>query len=307
MSGSDATTTEGTTPDAAQQESQSLSLEQLQQRIEDLQQQLLYSQKMSSLGELSSSVAHEFNNILTTVINYAKLGLRQKDAEERTKAFDKILSAGQRASKITRNMLSYARAHAQRREGHSLSALLQDVLVLVEKDLQVHRIALDLQILAEPYALVNAGQVQQVLLNLIVNARQAMEPGKTLTIVVSANAAEQLGEISIRDQGSGIPPEVLPHIFEKFYTTKSVDQNGQGGTGLGLSFCKDVMEEHGGRIRVETAVGHGTKITLRFPMIAPPNFGSELSSELQGGAPLTVPHDPTQQKQVTLASDATPH
>ena len=258
---------------SSSEDSQSHDLEQLQKRVEELQQQLLISQKMGSLGELSSSIAHEFNNILTTVINYAKLGLRQNDETARTKAFDKILSAGQRAAKITQGMLTYARSSADRRESHNLATLLNDLLILVDKDLKVHRIGLDLKIESEPYASVNAGQVQQVLLNLIVNARQAMQPGRTLTIVVSENADDDMAEISIKDEGTGIPADVLPHIFERFFTTKKSDENGQGGTGLGLAMCKDVMESHGGRIRVESAVGRGTRFTLRFPRVAAPTFG----------------------------------
>ncbi len=140
------------------------------------------------------------------------------------------------------------------------------------------RIGLDLKIQSEPYASVNAGQVQQVLLNLIVNARQAMQPGRMLTIVVSENLDDGMAEVSIKDEGTGIPAEVLPHIFERFFTTKKSDQNGQGGTGLGLAMCKDVMESHGGRIRVESAVGRGTRFTLRFPMVAAPTFGMKTNS-----------------------------
>ncbi len=270
-----------------------LQLEQLQQRLEELQEQLLQSQKLGSLGELSSSIAHEFNNILTTIINYAKLGLRQKDADARTKAFDKILSASQRAAKITTGMLSYARSSSDRRESQNLASLLNDVLILVEKDFKVHRIGLDINISADPYASVNAGQIQQVLLNLIVNARQAMEPGRTLTITVSENKEDKMAEICIKDQGTGIPADVLPHIFEKFFTTKKADKNGQGGTGLGLSMCKDVMESHNGRIRVESAVGHGTKFTLRFPCSSQPAFGLK-SSEKPNHNPQPEPSPATE-------------
>lgn len=264
------------------QDSSSPTIEQLQTRVNELQQQLLVSQKMGALGELSSSIAHEFNNILTTVINYAKLGLRQNDADARTKAFDKILNAGQRAAKITTGMLSYSRSSADRRDSHNLATLLKDLLVLVEKDLKVHRISLDLQIQAEPYVSVNAGQVQQVLLNLIVNARQAMQPGQTLRIVVDESSVDGMAEISVKDEGTGIPADVLPHIFDSFFTTKKADKNGQGGTGLGLALCKEVMESHSGRIRVETAVGHGTKFMLRFPQVAAPTF--DLNSHVRGNS-----------------------
>ncbi|MEW4487945.1 HAMP domain-containing sensor histidine kinase [Thalassoglobus sp. JC818] len=265
-------------------------IEQQRQEIEGLRQQLLQSQKMGSIGELASSMTHEFNNILTTIINYSKLGLRQKDDQAREKAFDRILNASQRAAKITTGLLAYSRSSESRRDPHNLSKLVRDVIILVEKDLKVHRIHLDTQYLADPYANVNAGQVQQVLLNLIVNARQAMVAGRTLTIKVSESVDDQYAEISIKDQGSGISPDVLPRIFERFYTTKSADEHGQGGTGLGLSLCREVMEAHGGRIRVETAVGHGTQFSLRFPTVAPPDFslksaGKQESSESPTGSP----------------------
>ena len=240
---------------------------ELQQQIASLHGQLLQAQKMSSVGALASSITHEFNNILMTVINYAKMGVRHKDAATRDKAFEKILAAGHRASKITTGMLSYARQQSDRRESMDLVPLVEDVLVLVEKDLQRYRIRLTTQFETHPFAAVNSGQVQQVLLNLIINARQAMEQGGQLTIVVRNNAELDQAEISIRDSGGGIAPEKLRQIFEPFFTTKTVDEQGQGGTGLGLSLAREVMESHGGRIRVESAVGVGTTFTLKFPLI----------------------------------------
>ena len=242
--------------------------EQLRAAVADLQQRLLQAQKLASVGTLASSITHEFNNILTTVINYAKMGVRHKDAATRDKAFDKILAAGQRAARITTGLLSYARGRGDRREPISLKRLVEDVLVLVEKDLQVHRIQLQLELQAEPRVVVNASQVQQVILNLIINARQAMEPGGTLTIIVRQNDEAQMGELLVRDTGAGIPADKLPHIFETFYSTKTADEQGQGGTGLGLALCKEVIESHHGRMRVESKVGRGTMFTLKLPLDA---------------------------------------
>jgi signal transduction histidine kinase len=241
-------------------------IRELQQQLEQLQRQLLQAQKLSSVGALASSITHEFNNILTTVINYAKMGLRHKDAATREKAFEKILSAGQRASKITCGMLSYARNQSSRQEPTDLVHLVEDVLVLVEKDLQIHRVKLQTDFLGRPQASVNASQIQQVLLNLIINARQAMEGGGRLTITVQANAVEKRAEIAVADTGSGIPPERLRHIFAPFYSTKQADEQGQGGSGLGLALCREIIEAHQGRIRVESAVGKGTTFTLKFPL-----------------------------------------
>jgi signal transduction histidine kinase len=239
----------------------------LEQKIADLQQQLHQAQKLSTVGALASSMTHEFNNILTTIINYAKLGLRHKDAATREKAFDKILAAGQRASKITTGMLSYARRGTDRREPTDLVSLVQEVLVLVAKDLQVHRVRLQSAFDERPVvAEVNAGQIQQVLLNLIINARQAMPGGGQLTIQVKRGSEGAVGEISVRDSGQGIPAETLRKIFDPYFTTKTADAQGQGGTGLGLSMAREVIEAHHGRIRVESTVGQGTTFTLKLPM-----------------------------------------
>lgn len=248
----------------------------LKAQVESLQQQLGQAQKMSTVGALASSITHEFNNILTTVINYAKMGVRHKDAATRDKAFDKILAAGQRASKITTGMLSYARQQSDRREPMDLTVLVEDLLVLVEKDLQRHRVRLEMSTQGRPWSAVNSGQVQQVLLNLVVNARQAMASGGVLTVAVRANQEAGFAEISVQDTGCGIPAEKLRQIFEPYFTTKKPDEQGQGGTGLGLSLAKDVMESHGGRIRVESQPGTGTTFTLKFPLVATPTTSRPL-------------------------------
>lgn len=238
----------------------------LEQQIAELQQQLLESQKLSTVGALASSITHEFNNILTTVINYAKLGLRHKDEDARDKAFNKILAAGQRASRITTGMLAYARNKSDRRDEIDLAQLVDEVLLLVEKDLEVHRIKVEVNASGEARATVNVGQLQQVLLNLIINSRQAMEAGGRLVIGIKANREEGWAEISVRDTGAGIPAENLRKIFDRFFTTKTTDSQGQGGTGLGLALCRDVIEAHQGRIRVESTVGKGTTFTLKLPL-----------------------------------------
>jgi signal transduction histidine kinase len=249
---------------------QNSQIEELERQVAALRDQLMQAQKLSSVGALAASITHEFNNILTTVINYAKMGLRHKDTTTREKAFDKILSAGLRASKITTGMLSYARNQGNRREPTDLSTLVQDVLVLVEKDLQMHRVRLETDLRDQPFADVNASQIQQVLLNLIINARQAMPGGGTVAIAVRTNAEAGMGEISVRDSGCGIPADKLQKIFDPFYSTKSADQQGQGGTGLGLALCREIIESHRGRIRIESAVGKGTMFTLRLPLVSAP-------------------------------------
>ena len=245
---------------------------QLRHALMEMRQQLMQAQKLTSVGALASSITHEFNNILMTVINYAKMGLRHKEPATRDKAFDRILSAGQRAAKITTGMLSYARGKSTQREAFRLTQLVDDVLILVEKDLQVHRIRLEKNFDENVWAEVNSGQIQQVLINLIINARQAMEGGGALHIGISLNRESGTSEITIRDTGSGIPADKLPKIFDQFYSTKTPDEQGQGGSGLGLALCKEIIDTHRGRIRVESTVGRGTTFTLRFPTIPAPTL-----------------------------------
>lgn len=244
-------------------------VERLKAENEELRRRLLQAQRLTSVGSLAFSITHEFNNILTTVINYAKLGLRHKDAGSRDKAFDKILSAGQRASKITTGLLAYAKNKETRYEPADLVQLVQDVLVLVEKDLQTHRVKLETQFEGRPWARVCGTQIQQVVLNLMINARQAMEGGGQLTLGVRLGD-EGMVEISVRDTGTGIPQEKLRSIFEPFYTTKTADAQGQGGSGIGLSLCREIITAHQGRIRVDSTVGRGTTFTLKLPEVQPP-------------------------------------
>lgn len=239
---------------------------ELERRLAEVQQQLMQAQKLGSIGALASSMTHEFNNILTTIINYAKLGLRHQDNATREKALEKILAAGQRASKITTGLLAYSRRGSARREETDLVHLVADTLVLVEKDLQVHRIRLVTAFEGPVLAPVIATQIQQVLLNLIVNARQAMEAGGQLTIGVRINPETGHAEISVRDTGKGIPAENLRKVFDPYYTTKTADAQGQGGTGIGLALAREVIEGHQGRIRVESTVGQGTMFTLKLPV-----------------------------------------
>ena len=233
---------------------------------DQLRLQLLQAQRLSSVGALASSVAHEFNNILTTVINYAKLGLRGATEPGQKQAFEKILKGGNRAAVIVSGMLGFARNNSTRREATDVVALIEEVLVLTEKDLSKHRVQVDKRYHARPVIPVVAGQIEQILINLIINARQAMPTGGRLRIDVRENPEAGMAEIRLADSGLGIPADQLRMIFEPFYTTKDPDEHGHGGTGLGLSVCRQIIEQHHGRIRVESVVGKGSTFTLKLPL-----------------------------------------
>ena len=233
---------------------------------DQLRQQLLQAQRLSSVGALASSVAHEFNNILTTIINYAKMGLKNEgDDAARTQALERILKGSQRAATIINSMLGFARNNSHQRQVTDIARIVEEVLILCDKDLSKHHVHVETKFHGRPQAPVVAGQIEQILLNLVINARQAMPRGGRLRIELRENATAQMVEIRISDTGVGIPPEQLRLIFEPFYTTKEPDEHGHGGNGLGLSVCRQIIEQHQGRIRVESQAGKGSTFTVKLP------------------------------------------
>ena len=240
-------------------------IEDLRAENAALKARLRDAERLAAVGQLSASVTHEFNNVLTTTLNYAKLGLRRTEDPHLVKAFTRIREAGERAATISESMLSFARGGEDRREVVRLGRLLDDVLTLVGKDLQANRVRHQTDADGDPRAAVCVPQVQQVLVNLVLNARQAMPDGGLVTFTLRDNPADGTAELAVRDTGAGMPREALPRIFEPFYSTKTLGADSGGGTGLGLPLCRDVVEAHGGRIRVESAVGRGTCFTLKFP------------------------------------------
>ena len=236
--------------------------------VDSLRQQLLQAQRLSSVGELASSVAPEFNNVIATVINFAKIGLRGQTPAAQAQAFEKILRGGQRAAAVVNSMLGFARNNAAGREHTDVVRLVEEVLLLTDKDLGKNRVQVDKKWHGRPWAVLVPGQIEQILVNLVINARQAMPNGGRLRVEVGENAAGDTVEIMVADTGGGIPAENLRQIFEPFFTTKTPDEHGRGGSGLGLSVCRQIIEQHHGRIRVESRVGKGSTFTVKLPMKA---------------------------------------
>jgi signal transduction histidine kinase len=244
---------------------------ELSAELAALRRQVVALQRVSSLGVLAGSVCHELNNALTPVLSYAKLGLRNPDPAFRVRAFEKILDGAQRASTITGGVLGLARPRADRRSATDLSRLTQEVLNLLNKDLSKARVQVDYHSEGSPHARIIPAQIQQVLLNLIINARQAMPGGGTVKVRVQLDPTGQQAELSIGDTGTGIAPDDLRRIFDPFFTTKlGPDETGMGGTGLGLSVCRDIVESHRGRLRAESRPNQGTTFTLILPACPAP-------------------------------------
>jgi signal transduction histidine kinase len=233
-----------------------------------LRGQVLEARKLAGLGELLGTTTHEFNNALTTILNYARMGLRHRDQPTRDKALERILSAGTRAAKITASVLSMSRSRATRFEPTDLTMLVEDVLVLLEREMMKYRVQVEREFAPVPRVAANPSQIQQVLLNLLVNARQAMPGGGRLILRLAHDEPSGLVDLMVRDTGCGMTPDVMRRIFDPHFTTKSgPDETGKGGTGLGLTACREIVEAHRGRIRVESAPGKGTAITIRLPVL----------------------------------------
>jgi signal transduction histidine kinase len=247
----------------------------LERQLELLEEELRRAQRFAALGELVGTTTHEFNNVLMTIINYAKLGMRHQDAATRDKAFTKILDASRRAEKITNGVLGMARNRSTDRAPTDLAKLVEESLVLLEREMRKYRVQIELAVEPAPPALVCGNQIQQVLLNLLTNARQAMPTGGRITLRIVHDPVAGTVDLTVRDTGSGIPADKLPRIFDRYYTTKQgPDASGKGGTGVGLAACREIVDQHHGKIRVESSPGVGTAFTIKLPVAKTEPFAS---------------------------------
>jgi two-component system NtrC family sensor kinase len=221
---------------------------------------------MSSVGQLVSGVAHELNNPLTGIMGFAQLLLLRDLDETERRQVETIYSEADRASKIVSNLLTFARRRKAQKEQANLNTLIERVLELRNYDLRVRNIEIDIEMDPDlPETMLDTNQVQQVLLNIIINAEQAMrsESGDgRLRIGTKA----QRGSIvaSFTDTGPGMSAETLRRIFDPFFTTKDAGD----GTGLGLTISYGIIEDHGGRIWAESEVGRGTTFYIELPMVS---------------------------------------
>jgi two-component system C4-dicarboxylate transport sensor histidine kinase DctB len=266
-----------------------LALDTLQKRIDLLQQSLTQQNKLATLGMVTAVIAHEFNNILTPMISYTKFALTNKaDEALRTKALTKALGGAERMANISKSLLGFARGD----ESNVAPVLpaVRETLACLARDLAKDGITLVLDVPDGLVAAMNAGHLQQVLMNLIVNARSAMLSargagggGKRLTIRAGVKeACECKGKmivISLADTGPGIPADVLPRIFEPFFSTKrgaelhegsgnTEESMPRGGTGLGLTICQELVRVAGGTIGVTSEEGEGAVFVIELPFAA---------------------------------------
>jgi signal transduction histidine kinase/ActR/RegA family two-component response regulator len=246
-----------------------------------LQERLLQSEKMASVGQLVSGVAHELNNPLTGVMGFAQL-LLARDIDETSRAQVRtIYGEAERAAKIVQNLLSFARRRKPAKEMADVNALLAQVLELRSYDFAIRNISLDMELdQRAPRCWVDPDQVQQVFFNVVKNAEQAMIEARgagRLTVRSSALDGEGGGRgirVTVSDDGPGIAPEVLRRIFDPFFTTKEAGQ----GTGLGLTISYSIIDEHGGRIWAENRAEGGTAFMIEVPVGNPAGAATPAAS-----------------------------
>ncbi|HEU0123445.1 MAG TPA: ATP-binding protein, partial [Bryobacteraceae bacterium] len=231
-----------------------------------LENRLMQADKLSSLGLLAAGVAHEVNTPLAVISTYAQLLAKQVNGDEsKSKLLEKIAKQTFRASEIVNSLLNFSRTSSTAYEEVDLNRIIRETLQLIQPQLEKARIQVAEQLDGElGFVRGNAGKLQQVFLNLFLNARDAMDQGGTLTVTTAAGDA--MARVEIADSGCGIPEENLARIYDPFFTTKGAKK----GTGLGLSITYGIVKEHGGAIGVLSQPGQGTRFQLDFPLVRKP-------------------------------------
>jgi|GEM_PF-689061 len=227
------------------------------------QEQLVQSEKLAAIGRVTAGIAHEINNPLNNISLTAEVlleDLPNLDCSERLDMVRDILVQSDRARKVVHHLLEFSRPHKSDRRGRvELCDLVQDTVLLVKNQFRLASVTHEVRCPPEQLQVNgNRDQLQQVLVNIILNAVQVMEPGGKLTITLAGENGQAVMEIT--DTGPGIPEDVLPHIFDPFFTTKS------DGTGLGLSLSYSIIKDHRGEISVTSRKGEGTTFRIVLPL-----------------------------------------
>ncbi len=238
-------------------------LEKAVETIKATQAQLIQSEKLSAVGQFVAGVAHELNNPLTTVIGFSDL-LRQTETDEKNRHYlDLVARSAHRCHKIVHSLLSFARQHAPERKLIELNAIVEEVLEIMAYDLRTSNVKIVKQFQAGlPALMADAHQLQQVFINILSNARQALETfRRDGEITVRTRLEGGSVRIEFQDNGPGISAENLLRIFDPFFTTKPVGK----GTGLGLSLSYGIVKEHGGKITAVSRAGEGVMFVIELP------------------------------------------
>jgi PAS domain S-box-containing protein len=239
-----------------------------------IESRLFHNERLAALGQMVSGVAHELNNALTSVFGYAQLVRKRTRGCDWESEARHILEEGERARRIVRNLLLFARSSKSERAPVNLNEIVERTVEIRMYELRLQNINVELDLNAQlPYALADGAQIQQGLLNLIVNAEQAIRQAKEsgrIWIRTKRNSTDRV-VLEISDDGPGIPPEVALRIFDPFFTTKPAGV----GTGLGLSILYGIIHQHGGEVSVENRPGGGAMFTVDLPSATTSAVGEE--------------------------------
>jgi PAS domain S-box-containing protein len=230
-----------------------------QQRV--LEDQLRKTERLAELGTLASGMAHEIGTPMNVILGRAELLMRKATDERTRRGLETIVTQVERITKIMNQLLSFARKRPAERQGANLEAIMIDVLDVLQERFNKHHITVTKTVPPQlPRVLADSDHMNQVFLNLILNACQAMPEGGTLRLALHPTDATV--ELTIQDTGCGIPPEQLSKIFDPFFSTKAVGE----GTGLGLTVVHGILQEHQGAIRVMSVPGQGTTFIVSLPI-----------------------------------------
>jgi two-component system, NtrC family, sensor kinase len=240
-------------------------MDDITERVE-LEAQLSQSDKLSSIGLLAAGVAHEVNTPLAVISSYTQMLAKQLQGDpQKSGLLEKITRQTFRASEIVNNLLNFSRTSGSEFSEVDVNKVIDDTLALLEHQFKTSKIQVNRELAPDMSAIQgNQGRLQQVFLNLFLNAKDAMPDGGTLSVATSNGSVVS---VRVSDTGSGIAPEYIQRIYDPFFTTKTAPREGQNrGTGLGLSVTYGIIQEHAGQIRVESNPGAGTTFALDFPL-----------------------------------------
>ncbi len=253
--------------------------EEIEER-KSLQQQLIRSEQLAAIGTLAGGVAHEFNNINVSVLGFSEIALEQDELKETTRDFiKKIRQAALRARSISRNLLNFASPARCAHTPADLNQIVRDTISLVEKEFRTEGVEISTNLRELPEILLDSGQIGQVLLNLLTNAKHAMLGREIKSAQVETGVGKDEIYFSVADTGCGIAVEDLSRIFTPFFSRKGehagqTPQAAVKGVGLGLSVTNTMVEQHGGKISVESELGRGATFTVRLPLRWPDKPGA---------------------------------